>query len=145
VLFALATALAATGCAPEHACSLIAIDASVTVDVGFVGIAPETTTARLCLDDECTDLPVEALDPEPGSGQAAQPEVPASVRWRRDIPRRDEVTVTLDLTDRATGAPLYHGEGRAVPDVLEPNGPGCGEAVALPTLTASTAGTLTTS
>jgi hypothetical protein len=66
------------------------------------------------------------------------------VRWERAIPDRDRVTVTLVLTDRATGGERYRGTGRAAPEVFEPNGPGCGDSVALPQFLAQPDGSLTT-
>jgi hypothetical protein len=107
---------------------------SVTVDVGALDVDARTVDALLCVEDECA-----ARDRGYGDGGEG-------VVLRRDpeIPHRDEVEVRVVLTDPDTGAELYRGTGVVPVDVVEPNGPGCGETRTLPTVTAEPDGTLRT-
>ncbi len=144
--------LTVTGCAAPHACTLVMHEPGVTVDVGGLDLDLRTADARICLDAECTDVPVTVLMPAPTSAPTtAEPTDPAqaapedaSVQWQHPIPDQDRVEVTLVLTDRVTGGELYRGRTTAEPEVTEPNGPGCGEVRTLPPLTARADGYLLT-
>ncbi len=153
--------LAVTGCAEPRACTLVMHQPGVTVDIGRLDLDPLTADARMCVDAECTDVPVTVLMPAatagpggpsfPSAPTTAEPADPAqdapegaSVEWQHPIPDRDRVEVSLVLTDRVSGGELYRGQTTAEPAVIEPNGPGCGETRALPPLTARPDGYLLT-
>jgi hypothetical protein len=144
--------LTVTGCAAPHACTFVMYEPSVTVDVGGLDLDLSTADARICLDAECTDVPVTVLMPAPTTAPTpAEPTDPAqaapeyaSVEWQHPIPDQDRVEVTLVLTDRVTGGQLYRGRTMTEPEVMEPNGPGCGEVRTLPPLTARADGYLLT-
>ena len=114
------------GCGAPQACTLIGFLPSVAVDVSAVTPDPAAIDATLCLDDEC------------GAAELVlTPGEPALAVWQREaIPRREELEVRLTLIDAATGAEVYRGAGGAPTEVIEVNGPGCGESVSLPTLRA---------
>jgi len=157
-------ALTLTGCTDPQVCTLVMYEPGVRVDVGALALDPRTADARICLDEECTDAPVTVLLREPAGGpgsppfttapttaRAADPEEAAPARaapagamvfWRRSIPDQERVRVTLVLTDRVSGEELYRGEAAADPEVVEPNGSGCGEVRDLPALTARPDGSL---
>ena len=128
---------AAAGCQEPTACTLVMIVPSVSVDVAQLGIDPTATDARICLDDECADAALQTLPHEPTDAAG-----PVTAVWERDIPDRERVDVTLLLTDRAGAAERYRGQGRVRTETVEPNGPGCGETVTLPPLTALPDGSL---
>lgn len=125
--------LAACGDAPPQVCSLDMLEGSLSVDIGALGVDPATVGALLCVEDDCGDV----APPSP-TGRAG----PLVSRFDPDIPRADEVEVRVVLTDPVTGAELYRGSGTVPVEVVEPNGPGCGESRLLPTVTADPDGTL---
>ncbi|SNR38383.1 hypothetical protein [Blastococcus mobilis] len=140
-----------TGCAAPRACTQVMYEPGVTVDLGGLDIDLRTADARICLDAECTDVPVTVLMPAPTSAPSAEPTGPAqilperaSVEWQRPVPDQDRVEVSLVLTDRVSGGALYRGRTTTEPTVREPNGPGCGEIRTLPPLTARPDGYLLT-
>ena len=119
------------GCAQPEACTLIGFVPSVAVDLGDVVTDPATVAVTVCLDEECGPADV-----------GVAPDEPATAVWQRDVPDRDEVTVRVTVTDATTGAELYRGAGPVRTEVLEINGPGCGESLSLPRVTARPDGTL---
>ena len=124
--------LGTAGCGggAPRVCSLEALSGSVAVDVHALDVDPRTVDALLCVEDECA-----APDGGYGNGDVL-------VRLDPEVPHRDEVRVRVVLTDPGTGAELYRGSGAVPVDVLEPNGPGCGETRTLPTVIADPDGTL---
>ena len=72
----------------------------------------------------------------------AAPDEAATAVWQWDLPGRDEVAVRVFVADATTGAELYRGAGRVRTEVLEVNGPGCGESLSLPRVSARPDGTL---
>ena len=128
-----ATALAALvcGCAPPQACTLIGFVPSVAVDLGAVVPDPAAVEATVCLEEECGPADV-----------GVAPDEPATAVRQQDVPDRDEVAVRVTVTDAVTGAELYRGAGRVRTEVLEINGPGCGESLSLPRVSARPDGTL---
>ena len=121
---------AGCGAGAPRACSLEALSGSVAVDVGALDVDFRTVDALLCVEDECA-----APDRGYGDGDVL-------LRYDPEVPRRDEVRVRVVLTHPGTGAELYRGSGAVSVDVLEPNGPGCGETRTLPTVIADRDGTL---
>ena len=126
-----------TGCQEPTACTLVLLIPSVSVDVAQLGVDPATTDARICLDDDCSAADLRTALPEPPHGAG-----PVTAVWERDIPDRERVDVTLVLSDRAGVGERYRGQGRVWTETVEPNGPGCGETVPLPPLTALPDGSL---
>lgn len=131
-LAAALTLLGTAGCGGDapRVCSLELLSGSVAVDVHALDVDPRTVDALLCVEDECA-----APDGGYGNGDLL-------IRLDPEVPRRDEVRVRVVLTDPGTGAELYRGSGAVPVEVLEPNGPGCGETRTLPTAIADPDGTL---
>ena len=121
---------AGCGAGEPRVCSLELLIGSVAVDVSALDVDPRTVDALLCVEDECA-----APDGGYGDGDVI-------VRTDPEVSRRDEVRVRVVLTDPGTGAELYRGSGAVPVDVVEPNGPGCGETRTLPTVIADLDGTL---
>lgn len=126
------TALAACTGGPPQACSLELFVGSVGVDVGGLDVDTATVEALLCVEDDCGAG-------YPGHGGAA-----VVGRTDLEIPSRDRVEVRVVLTDPGTGAELYRGRGEVPVEVVEPNGPGCGESRTLPEVVAEPDGSLRT-
>ncbi len=118
---------------PPQVCSLVLLESSVTVDLSALDVGPRSVDALLCVGDDC----------EAGSAlfgdDAAEPVIH---RTDPDIPSRSTAEITVVLTDPDTGAELYRGDGTVPVEVVEPNGPGCGETRILPTVIADPDGTL---
>ena len=123
---------AGCGAGEPRVCSLELLIGSVAVDVSALDVDPRTVDALLCVEDECAA-------PDRGYGGGVGDVI---VRTDPEVPRRDEVRVQVVLTDPGTGAELYRGSGAVPVDVVEPNGPGCGETRTLPTVIADPDGTL---
>ena len=112
---------------------MVALVTSVSVDVSALPVDPRTVGATLCVEEECGPREpwVEGLPAE------------ATVhRVEPRIPDRDDVEVRVVLTDPVTGAEVYRGSGSVPVEVVEPNGPGCGETRVLPGVVADPDGTL---
>ena len=146
-----------TGCTEPlgRACTEMGLVTGVEVDTGALDL-PAGVTGRVCLDDECTDVAVDAalittdrviehcVDVQcTDTTVAATPPPPAGVSWQRPIPDVETVQVTLTLTD-AAGAVLWSGSAAVDTEVVEPNGPGCGQTTVLPDLRATPDGRLVT-
>ena len=144
-----------TGCTGPigGGCTEMFLVTGVEVDTGALDL-PAGVTGRVCLDDECADVAVDAA-PVTTSGvieacvhdqcttMDATPLPPAGVSWERPIPDVETVQVTLTLTD-AAGAVLWSGSAAVDTEVVEPNGPGCGQTTVLPDLRATPDGRLVT-
>ena len=124
-----------TGCTggPPQACSLALLVGSVSVDVSALDVDPGSVDALLCVGEDCGPRD-PSFEDRPAEATVA--------RVDPDIPPGDEVEVRVVLTDPATGTELYRGSGQVPVEVVEPNGPGCGEARVLPAVTAHPDGTL---
>ncbi|MDT0276421.1 hypothetical protein [Blastococcus goldschmidtiae] len=125
--------LAGCGNGPPQVCSLVMLESSVAADLSGLDVDLRSVDAVLCVEDDCAA-------PDPWSGDA--PPGDTVRRVGPDIPRGDEVQVRIVLTDSGTGAEVYRGSGAVPVEVVEPNGPGCGETPVLPTVTADPDGTL---
>jgi hypothetical protein len=123
------------GCAgnPPQVCSLVLLESSVTADLSGLDVDLRSLDAVLCVEDDCAT-------PDNWSGD--HPAGGIVYRADPDIPRGDEVEVRVVLTDPETGAEVYLGSGPVPVEMVEPNGPGCGETRTLPTVTAEPDGTL---
>ena len=126
----LLTVVLSGGTEPQY-CTEMADQVDVRVDTTGLDL-PAGTAGRLCVEDECTDLVVGAdlLFPE-------------GAYWGRLIPDVETVQVTLTLTD-AAGALLWSGSAAVDTEVIEPNGPGCGQTTVLSELRATPDGRLVT-
>jgi predicted ATPase len=124
-------AAALAGCADQpQACTEVAALTVVAVDTTALDL-PTGATARVCLDEECTDVRV-----------GAHPAFPHGVWWERAIPDVETVQVAVTLYD-PTGTELWSAGAPVDTEVALPNGPGCGEWTVLPELTATADGRLT--
>lgn len=123
------------GCSggPPQVCTLVMLESSVAVDLSRLDIDLRSVDAVLCVANDC-GAPAPWSEGGPAAGITS--------RTVPDIPRGDEVDVRVVLTDPGTGAELYRGSGAVPVDVVEPNGPGCGETRTLPTVIADLDGTL---
>ncbi|WP_222192583.1 hypothetical protein [Modestobacter italicus] len=124
-----------TGCTGPigRACTEMAVMVDVRVDTTALDL-PAGATGRVCLDDECTDVVVGA---DPLSFY------PQGVWWGRDVPDLETVQISLTLADPA-GTQLWAGSAAVDTEVVEPNGPGCGQTTVLPELHATPDGRLRT-
>lgn len=125
-------ALAGCGNGPPQVCSLVLLESSVAADLSGLDVDLRSVDAVLCVGDDCAAPHDSGEHPAGGIVQWVGP----------DIPRGDEVEVQVVLTDPGTGAEVYRGSGTVPVEVVEPNGPGCGETRVLPTVTAEPDGTL---
>ncbi|MCA0144116.1 hypothetical protein [Blastococcus sp. LR1] len=128
--------LVLAGCSeggPPQACSLVMLVTAVSVDVSALDVDPRTVGASLCVESDCG-----ARDP----WYEGSPVEETVHRIEPRIPDRDEVEVRVTLTDPGTGGELYRGSGTVRTELVEPNGPGCGETRVLPAVTADPDGTL---
>ena len=121
---------ALAGCTgPSQGCTLIGADTAVRVDTTALDL-PVGATGQVCLDQECTDVDL------------GDPLFPQGVTWSRGIPDVPTVQVRLTLVD-AAGTQLWSAGAAVDPEVVEPNGPGCGRTTVLPELRATPDGRLT--
>ena len=152
-LVLLLTGVVLTGCTGPlvDGCTEMFLVTDVAVDTGALDL-PAGVMARVCLDDECTDVAVDAAPITPGPVTAcvddrcttmAAPPPPAGVVWQHPIPDVETVQVALTLID-AAGAVLWSGSAAVDTEVVEPNGPGCGQTTVLPDLRATPDGRLVT-
>ena len=118
-----------TGCTPDGGCTEIAAMVDVRVDTTALAL-PAGAVGRICLDDECTDVVV-----------GADLYFPQGAWWGRAIPDVETVQESLALAD-AAGTPLWSGSAAVDTEVVEPNGPGCGQTTVLPELRATPDGRL---
>lgn len=118
---------------PPQACGLVMLESSVAVDLSGLDVDLRSVDAALCVADDC-GAPAAWSEGSPAGGIIS--------RIGPDIPRGDEVDVRVVLTDPGTGIELYRGSGAVPVDVVEPNGPGCGETRTLATVVADPDGTL---
>ncbi len=125
--------LAGCGNGPPQVCSLVMLESSVTADLSGLDVDLRSVDAVLCVEDDCA---------APDAWSRDRPAGGAVRRDDPDVPRGDEVEVRVVLTDPSTGAEVYRGSGTVPVEVVEPNGPGCGETRLLPAVTAEPDGTL---
>ena len=119
---------ALAGCTGQT-CTTIGADTSLRVDTSALDL-PAAATARACLDGECTDAELGGpLFPQGVLGTGTVPDVPT-------------VQVSLTLLD-AAGTELWSAGAPVDTQVVEPNGPGCGQDTVLPRLRATPDGRLT--
>ncbi|SDE85097.1 hypothetical protein SAMN05660485_01858 [Blastococcus fimeti] len=121
-----------TGGAPQ-VCSLVMLESSLAVDLSGLDVDLRSVDAVLCVEGDC-GAPAPWAEGGPAGGIVS--------RIGPDVPRRDEVEVRVVLTDPGTGTEVYRGSGTVPVEVVEPNGPGCGETRVLPTVVAAPGGTL---
>ena len=154
-LVLLLTGVVLTGCTGPlvDGCTEMFLVTDVEVDTGALDL-PAGVTGRVCLDDECADVAVDAA-PVTTSGvieacvddqcttMDATPPPPAGVFWQRPIPDVETVQIALTLTDPA-GTQLWSASAAVDTEVVEPNGPGCGQTTVLPDLRATPDGRLVT-
>ena len=119
---------ALAGCTGQT-CTAIGADTSLRVDTTALTL-PAGATARICLDEECTDAELGGeLFPQGALRTGSVPDAPT-------------VQVRVTLTD-AAGTQVWSGGAAVDTQVVEPNGPGCGQDTVLPTLRATPDGRLT--
>lgn len=118
---------------PPQVCSLEMLESSVAVDLSGLDVDLRSVDATLCVADDCGAT---------AAWSAGSPPAGIISRIDLDIPRGDDVDVRVVLTDPGTGIELYRGSGAVPVDVVEPNGPGCGQTRTLPTVIADADGTL---
>ena len=121
---------ALASCAGPRECTLIGTDTAVRVDTSALDL-PSGATARVCLDEDCAEADLGG------------PLFPQGVLWAREIPAVPAVRVSLTLVD-AAGTETWSADASVDTQVVEPNGPGCGQDTVLPELRATLDGRLTT-